>query len=766
MSFRFAGILVLVSFPILMAAQTGRDRAMRLPEVIRDKVFREQISTEWSKDGRSLSYRVRTGPKAFETVRIDLETGERTTAAAEQPVVQELTWEGPHRSKNGSDTSFIFENRLAKRIEMLWVDAGGKSKSYGFVQPGESKSMHTFAGHAWLIKESTGRELGWFYGTNSPARVVIEEATLPKRLEKDGTKKTETPRERFFIRDHNVFVRQASGAEAAITTDGSAKNEYRAPFHISLDGKRLLVMQTEPEQEHLVYFVESNPKGQTQPKLHKHQYLKPGDRIAHPHPRLIDLTSRKVTSIAEDLMPNPWSLTEVHWSLDSSQVFFIYNQRGHQLLRLVAVNANTGAARVVIEETSQTFIDYSQKTFLHWLDKTNEAIWMSERSGWNHLWLYDTKNGTVKNAITKGEWVVRKVEHVDEAARQVWFFAGGVVAGQDPYYQHLCRVNFDGSSFVVLTEGDGTHEIEFSPDRRVFIDQWSRVDAPPVHELRRSDTGKLITKLEAADASALMATGWKAPERFVAKGRDGKTDIFGVIYKPANFDAAKKYPVVEEIYAGPHGAFVPKAWGLQQRQHQMAELGFIVVQIDGMGTNWRSRAFHDVCWKNLKDAGLPDRIAWMKEAAKDRPWMDLSRVGIYGGSAGGQNVGAAMLHHGDFYKAGVADCGCHDNRMDKIWWNEAWMGWPIGSEYADNSNVTHAKKLTGKLMLIVGEMDTNVDPASTMQVAAALTKAGKDYELVVVPGTGHGAAETPFGFRKRMDFLEKHLLNTEPANRP
>ena len=757
----------LLLLPALAMTETNRDCAMKLPELIRDKVYRAEISPEWSTDGKSLSYRVRTGPKSFETVRIDLQTGARTIGAATAPVPARLSWEGPHRTtQNGVGTSFTVDNRLAKRLELLWVKGDGNRRSYGFVQPGESRSMHTFVGHAWLFVESTGRELGWFYGSASPSHLVIEEATLPTPSEPAESKAGAEPDTMFTIRNHNVFLRDPGGGDVALTTDGTSKNEYRAPFHISPDKKRLLVMQVEPEQERLVYFIESSPKGQTQPKLHQHQYLKPGDRIAHPHPRLFDLESGKPLPVSEALLLNPWSLTEVHWAPDSSTVFFLYNQRGHQLLRLIAIDAKTGTERVVIEETSQTFIDYSQKTFLHWLNKTNEAIWMSERDGWNQLWLYDTTKGVVKNQITKGQWVVRKVEHVDEEKRQVWFMAGGVIAGQDPYYQNLCRVNLDGSGLVVLTDGDSTHEIEFSPDRRFFIDEWSRVDQPPVHEIRRSDDGKLVTKLETADASALLATGWRAPERFVAKGRDGKTDVFGVIYKPANFDAAKKYPVVEEIYAGPHGAFVPKQWGLQQRQHQIAELGCIVVQIDGMGTNWRSRAFHDVCWKNLKDAGFPDRIAWSRKAAKTRPWMDLGRVGIYGGSAGGQNALGALLFHGDFYKVAVADCGCHDNRMDKIWWNEAWMGWPVGPEYADNSNVTHAKNLTGRLMLIVGEMDRNVDPASTMQVAAELTKAGKDYDLVVIPGTGHGAAETPFGFQKRMDFLERHLFNTEPPSQP
>jgi dipeptidyl aminopeptidase/acylaminoacyl peptidase len=324
-------------------------------------------------------------------------------------------------------------------------------------------------------------------------------------------------------------------------------------------------------------------------------------------------------------------------------------------------------------------------------------------------------------------------------------------------------VNLDGSQFTMLTEGDGTHRWQWSPDRRFIVDTWSRVDQPAVTELRSAeDRQARRVELERADISQLTAAGWLPPERFNAKGRDGKTDIYGLIIKPSNFDPAKKYPVIEKIYAGPHGFHVPKSWGREVQTHGMAELGFIVVQIDGMGTNWRSREFHDVAWKNLKDAGFPDRIAWMKAAAATRPWMDLSRVGIFGGSAGGQNALAAVLHHGDFYKAAAADCGCHDNRMDKIWWNEAWMGWPVGPEYADNSNVTHAAKLEGKLLLTVGELDRNVDPASTMQVVNALVKADKDFDLLIVPGSDHGAGERPYPARRRMDFFVRHLHGVEP----
>jgi len=410
----------------------------------------------------------------------------------------------------------------------------------------------------------------------------------------------------------------------------------------------------------------------------------------------------------------------------------------------------------VVEEKSPTFIDYSQKGYLHWLDDTGELLWASERDGWNHLYLYDTKTGAVKTQVTRGPWVVRGVERIDAEQRVAWLRVMGTRASEDPYHFHLARVNLDGTGLKVLTEGDGTHKWDWSPDQRSFIDTWSRVDQPPVIELRRASDGQRMCELERADASALLATGWRGPERFVAKGRDGKTDIHGIIFRPQNFDASKKYPVIEQIYAGPHDFFVPKAWSRFGGQQALADLGFVVVQIDGMGTNWRSRAFHDVCFKNLKDGGFPDRIAWMRAAATTRPWMDLTRVGIFGGSAGGQNALAAVLFHGDFYKAAVADCGCHDNRMDKIWWNEAWMG-EMGPHYADNSNVTHAKNLTGKLLLSVGELDKNVDPASTMQVVNALIKADKDFDLIVMTGAGHGSGSSPYGKRRRDDFFIRHL---------
>jgi dipeptidyl-peptidase-4 len=565
-----------------------------------------------------------------------------------------------------------------------------------------------------------------------------------------------------FVKDGNVWLRdRATKKETQLSTDGKPDDAYGRVLW-SPDSKRLVAIRTRAGGDRKVTLVESSPKDQLQPKTSTYSYLKPGDPIPQPKPHLFDVAAGKEVAVSDELFANPWDVTHEHWSADGSRFHFVYNQRGHRVVRLLAIDAETGKVTAVVNEECKTFFDYAYKLHLHYLDGTDEAVWMSERSGWNHLYLIDLKTGAAK-PITSGEWVVRGVDRVDDKERQVWFRAGGVHPSQDPYHVHFCRVKFDGTGLTHLTAGDGTHTVAYSPDRRFLVDTFSRADLPPVTELRRVADGTKVCDLEAADASALLKTGWRFPERFTAKGRDGATDIHGYIVRPSTFDPKKTYPVIEHIYAGPHSHFVPKAFSAAPYEQRMAELGFIVVKIDGMGTNWRSKAFHDVCWKNLGDAGLPDRIAWIKAAAATRPEMDLTRgVGIFGGSAGGQSSTRALLAHGDFYTVAVSDCGCHDNRMDKVWWNEAWMSWPVGPHYAEQSNVTQAHKLKGKLLLVVGELDRNVDPSSTMQVANALVKADRDFDLLVIPGAGHGAAETPYGTRRRADYFVRHLLGVEP----
>jgi len=493
------------------------------------------------------------------------------------------------------------------------------------------------------------------------------------------------------------------------------------------------------------------------------EYAKPGDDLDIDQPVLFHVEAKKQINVDNSLFPNPFDLSTIVWRKDGHVFTFEYNQREHHVYRVIEVDATSGQARTLINEENPTFFYYSGKKYRYDVADGKEIIWMSERDGWNHLYLYDGESGQLKNQITKGEWVVRGVDKVDEEKRQVWFQASGMVPGQDPYFIYCYRINFDGTGLTPLTEAKGNHNVTYSSDMAYYIDIWSRVDLPPICEVRRTSDLQVVMPVEKAYIQELVKAGWKAPEVFVSKGRDGKTHIRGIIFRPMDFNAKKKYPVIENIYAGPQGSFVPKSFSAFNPMQSLAELGFIVVQIDGMGTSNRSKAFHDVCWKNLGDAGFPDRIFWHKAVAARYPYYDITRAGIYGNSAGGQNALGGLLFHPEFYKVGVSSCGCHDNRMNKIWWNEQWMGWPVGPEYAASSNVDNADKLRGKLLLIVGEMDTNVDPASTMQVVNALVKANKTFDLLVIPGGGHGLGGA-YGERKRNDFFVRNLLGVEPPD--
>ena len=714
----------------LSAFAADFEAALSFPKRTENKVFRDRVQANWLPDGKTFWYRVQTAPGKSEFILIDATNGSRKTAVTlkelglpekEAAKTSTMKIELRRTRRTGESSGLKFINHLDEDVELYWINQEGEHTRYGGVRAGTEREQHTFDGHVWLITSRTGEHLAVVEGASQAQTFIIDGKGISK-----------------------------AKAEAA----KKPERGFRSP-----DGSCVVFTEADKVERRKVTIVESTPNDSVQPKLKVIDYIKPGDPLPKPQ-WVIEKSDGTKLRVARDLYENPFTESgelDAVWAPDSREFYFNYNQRGHQLYRILAVNAKTGSVRVVVEETSKTFIHYSGKSWRHWLHSSGELIWMSERDGWCHLYLYDAKKGAPKHQITKGEWPVREVLHVDEAKKEIWFLASGLRSKEDPYHEHLCRVNFDGSGFKQLTEGDGNHRVEFSPNREFFIDTWSRADKPPVMELRRSRDGGLVCELEKAEVSALLATGWTMPERFVAKGRDGKTDIHGVIVKPSNFDPAKKYPIVENIYAGPHGSFAPKEFSRSMGHHVIAELGFIVVQMDGMGTNHRGKAFHDVCWKNIKDAGFPDRKLWIKEAAKTRSWMDLSRVGIYGGSAGGQNAMRALLDHHDFYKVAVADCGCHDNRMDKIWWNEQWMGWPVDESYVKSSNKEDAHKLQGHLLLIVGELDTNVDPASTTQVVAALQKAGKSFDFMPIAGTGHGAAETPYGSRLRMEFLVRHL---------
>ncbi len=565
-----------------------------------------------------------------------------------------------------------------------------------------------------------------------------------------------------YIKNDNIFVRdKASGSERQLSQDGTLSNYYSSYIQWSPDSRKVLSCRIRPVQKRYVYYVESSPRDQLQPKLHQQEYAKPGDELPFKVPCIFHVETGQRCIPETSLFAHQYSLSYLRWDADSKSVTFEYNERGHKTYRVLELSAEDGKVRTLIEEKEEKYVNYPL-IYRNYLQDGKHILWTSERDNYNHLYLYDRTTGRPVHQITKGRWYVRGVQHVDEQNQWIYFSANGMNPKEDPYLIHYYRIGFDGKGLVELTPDEGMHQAWFSSDYRYLVDVYSKVDTPPVAVLRDARTGRQIMLLERADISRLEANGWRAPEVFSAKGRDGKTDIWGVIYRPTNFDPSRKYPVVEYIYSGPGGQHVPKSFSSYNWwMTSLAELGFIVVQVDGMSTSFRSKEFEEVCYKNLKDAGLPDHIAWLQEAARRYPYMDLDRVGIFGSSAGGQEAMSAVLFHPEFYKAAYSACGCHDNRMDKIWWNELWMGYPVDSSYIESSNVEQAHRLERPLMLVVGEMDDNVDPASTMQVVNALIKANKDFELVVVPGAGHTMGDN-FGEHKRYDFFVRHLMGVEP----
>lgn len=565
-----------------------------------------------------------------------------------------------------------------------------------------------------------------------------------------------------YIKNDNIFVRdKASGRERQLSQDGTLSNYYSSYIQWSPDSRKVLSCRIRPVQKRYVYYVESSPRDQLQPKLHQQEYAKPGDELPFKVPCILNVETGQRCIPETSLFAHQYSLSYLRWDADSKSVTFEYNERGHKTYRVLELSAEDGKVRTLIEEKEEKYVNYPL-IYRNYLQDGKHILWTSERDNYNHLYLYDRTTGRPVRQITKGRWYVRGVQHVDEQNQWIYFSANGMNPKEDPYLIHYYRIGFDGKGLVELTPDEGMHQAWFSSDYRYLVDVYSKVDTPPVAVLRDARTGRQVMPLEQADISRLEANGWRAPEVFSAKGRDGKTDIWGVIYRPTNFDPSRKYPVVEYIYSGPGGQHVPKSFSSYNWwMTSLAELGFIVVQVDGMSTSFRSKDFEEVCYKNLKDAGLPDHMAWLQEAARRYPYMDLDRVGIFGSSAGGQEAMSAVLFHPEFYKAAYSACGCHDNRMDKIWWNELWMGYPVDSSYIESSNVEQAHRLERPLMLVVGEMDDNVDPASTMQVVNALIRANKDFELVVVPGAGHTMGEN-FGEHKRYDFFVRHLMGVEP----
>ena len=615
-----------------------------------------------------------------------------------------------------------------------------------------------------------------------------------------------SPDERWeaFVMDHDLHVRPVDGGDTIrLTTDGEEFNGYglayprpndvknertrRPVAHWSPDSRKIVVQRMDQrgvEHHHYVSYTPQRTVHYSQP------YALPGDSIV-PLPAFHILDLAETLAAAEQdgsnaaappvpgnirvvLEPRPnrlylnGSQVDSLWSADSRFLYVNWETRASKSNHLAEVDATTGEYRIVAGDSARTFVEFSQRNPVSWFvsESTDDAFWWSERDGWAHVWRF-SKDGTVKNQVTSGPWAVGAIWHVDEAAQRIWFTAYGREEGV-PYYGRLYSVGYDGSGLRTVAGEVGNHQIAVSPSGRFFVDSWSTIGDPPVSELKRIDGGAAIRTLEEADVSKLEEVGWRPPEVFKVKARDGVTDIYGLIYVPDDLDESRLYPVIDHIYPGPQvgsvGSWTFKSGG---EDFSLAKLGFVVVQLDHMGTPHRSKAFHDIYYGDFNDNGLPDHVTAIKQLAARYPFMDLERVGIYGHSGGGFASTDAMLKYPDFYKVAVSGAGNHDNASYNIYWAEKYQGLLTAdsasgtTNFTDEANKTHAANLKGKLLLMHGDMDDNVHPAMTVQLIDELTKANQDYDLVWAPDRAHGLNE-PYFIRRRWDYFVRHLMGAEP----
>ena len=592
-----------------------------------------------------------------------------------------------------------------------------------------------------------------------------------------------------FIHNHNVWVRPRGGKDSTqLTTDGVeywgygltmprpndvVKPQPRRPtMRWSPDSKRLVVWRQDERRVELMHYLSMTSQ---RPKLYSQPYALPGDTaVPVPTLHLLEVASKANREVR--LLPQPAQLTvtgsarDSAWSEASDKVFVTAVSRGSKRAWLTAIDVATGTPTVLAVDSQRTFVETAppvEPASWYTTKDGQDVFWWSERDGWAHFYRYGP-DGRVKNRLTEGPWFASAIQFVDEVAKQVYFTARGREPGQFWYYAKLYRVNYDGTALTLLTPEDAHHDVEFSPSGKFLVDTYSRVEAPSTTVLRSALDGRVIRKLEEADVSRLKEVGWRPGQVFTAKARDGVTDIYGVIYLPPNVDSTKKYPVIDNIYPGPQVGSVG-GWSFKSggEPFSLAQLGFVVVQIDHLGTPLRSKAFHDNYYANFIDNGLPDHVAVIKQLGARYSFLDLDRVGIFGHSGGGFASADAMFRYPDFFKVAVSSSGNHDNRSYNISWAEKYQGLMTRDttrktdNFEASANGTYAKNLKGKLFLMTGDMDDNVHPAMTIQVADALIKANKSFDFLVLPNRAHGLNE-PYVIRRRWDYFVEHLLGAKP----
>lgn len=586
-----------------------------------------------------------------------------------------------------------------------------------------------------------------------------------------------------YVDNHNLFLRDTStGTILQLTRDGIPGWDYATPLpslrayvaqQTQNPKERPAVFWSPDSSKFVTYRIDSRnagrftslqfvPPNQIRPQAFSVVYPLPGEVLPKAEPIIFDVLAGKRIDVKTPPLDIAFQGGPFFdWFPDSKHFHYESEQRGWKELEQRDVDAETGEQRVVISESAKTYVDPGETRF-EFTEDNSEVVMTSERDGWNQLYLYNAKTGELERQLTRGDWVVRDIVSVDSKAHRVYFLGAGREKGEDPYLTHLYSVSFDGTGLQLLTPGNANHDVTMSPDNKYFVDDYSRVDQPGGSALYRAD-GSKVRDLERADVSRLTAMGWKPPQPFEGKATDGTTDLYGLIWKPTNFDASKKYPIIEQVYTGPQGFFVPKTFPRAMYLQSMSELGFVMVMVDGRGTTGRSRAFHEFSYHNL-GGSFADHVAMIKQMAEKNPYMDINRVGIYGTSAGGYGAAHAFLLFPDFYKVCEAISGDHDARLDKAWWNELYQGYPVGKDYAEQSNEALASHMKGHLLLVHGDIDDNVHPVETMRLVDALMSANKSFDMLFVPNMFHGESgpHAHYLARRRWDFFVQYLLGVTP----
>jgi dipeptidyl aminopeptidase/acylaminoacyl peptidase len=614
--------------------------------------------------------------------------------------------------------------------------------------------------------------------------------TLPFQVGGRPESRSPDGRRAAFIRSYNLWVRDiATGREAQLTTDGQKDFGYATDNAGWIKSDRPVVVWSPDSRKIATFQQDDRPVGEMylvttkvgHPELQQWKYPLPGDSaISMIHRVVINVDTPRVirfqmppdahrSTLCDHVICRGTEWADVEWYPDGSHIAFVSTSRDHKHEVFRVADAANGSVRDVFREDVATQYESGNGT-VNWrvLPASNEVIWFSERDDWGQLYLYDLATGQLKSKITSGEGNVAQLRRVDEKSRMLWFVGNAKERGRDPYFRHFYKIGMDGKGLALLTPEDADHEIALAPSGQYFIDTYSKPDVPPVSVLRDLN-GKTIVTLETADITRLRATGWKPPMPITVKARDGKTDLYGLMYVPTNLDRTKKYPIVNHIYPGPQtGSVGGRSFSPSRGDAQsLAELGFIVVEIDGMGTPWRSKSFHDAYFGHMGDNTLPDQVAGMKELAGRYPWIDINRAGIYGHSGGGFAAADAMFRYPDFFKVGISEAGNHDQREYEDDWGERYQGLLTrtsdGSDsYAPEANQVLAKNLKGKLLLAHGTMDDNVPPYNTLLVVNELMKANKDFDFILLPNRTHGFGNEPYMVRRRWDYFVRNLLGAEP----